>query len=169
MNARIDRIRNEVDEYLSRVEQAGIESFYWVWNEHPSVEDICCKLGIVSGSVVHAGTSPHIRIQLPIGGGALGAITAVKAAEKEAWKQDNRKKLGASKTAERHLVVYIDPTNGLPWVALTEFEPPPAVANLPEEITSIWLVGHGNENEFVVWHASTEEPWSSLRVVSTSR
>ena len=72
--------------------------------------------------------------------GAVGAITAVQAGEKEAWKQDNQDKLGAAKTAERHLVVYIDLTNGLPWAAITDCAPPLAVPKLPPEITHLWPV-----------------------------
>lgn len=168
MTARIVKIRKEVDEYLSRVEQAGIENFYWVRDEHPSVEAICSDLGILSGSVIHGDTSPKIRIALPVGGGAVGAITAVQAGEKEAWKQDNRDKLGAAKTAERHLVVYIDLMNGLPWVALTDFAPPLAAPKLPPEITHLWLVAdEGQADEFIVWHASTKEPWASLRITTS--
>jgi hypothetical protein len=109
-----------------------------------------------------------IRIALPSGGGAVGASVAIEAGEKEAWKQDNRKKLGAARTSERHLVVYIDPMNGLPWVALTDFEPPSALPNLPEEITHIWLVGHAEEKDkFVAWRANTNESWNSLRLSTT--
>jgi hypothetical protein len=164
ITAPINKIRKEVDEYLSKVEQAGIEKFYWVRDENPAVEAICRDLGILSGSVFSTGTSPKIRIQLPIGGGALGANTAVEAGEKEAWKEDNREKLGSAKTAQRHLVVYIEVANGLPYVALTDFDPPFAVAKLPPEITHLWLLAHGEEaDEFVVWYGSANEPWRSLR------
>src|ERR1022692_114665 len=149
--ARIDRIRMAADDRLSRLEQAGRDEFSWVrdWH-HQCVQDVCRNLKITSGSVIRTGAAPMIRIASPGGGGAVGASTAIAAGEKEAWKQDNRKKLGAAKTAERHLVVYIDPMNGLPWVALTDFRPPSALPNLPEEITDIWLVGHAKENnEFV--------------------
>jgi len=121
----------------------------------------------MSGSVISTGTSPRIFIASPLGGGAVGPSIAIQAVEKEAWKQDNRKNLGAAKTAEHHLVVYIDVMNGLPWVALTDFEPPSTLPNLPEEITCIWLVGHGEEeNQFVVWHAKAQEPWRSLRITN---
>jgi hypothetical protein len=165
--ARIDKIRQAADEHLSRLEQAGIKKFSWVRDGHyQCVQDVCHSLNVISGSVVPTtGASPRIRIASPIRGGAVGASVATEAGEREVWKQDNRKKLGAAKTAERHLVVYIDTMNGLPWVALTDFEPPSTLPNLPEEITHIWLVGDGEEaNEFVVWYASSKEPWSRLRM-----
>ncbi len=164
--ANIEKIRGAADEYISRLEQAGIENFFWVRDfEHHCVQDICRDLRLTSGSVVSTEASPKIRIAFPVGGGAVGPSTAIEAGEKEAWKSDNRKKLGAAKTAEHHLVVYIDVTNGLPWVALMDFEPPSTVSNLPEEVTHLWLVGHGGEeNDFVVWYARANESWSSLRV-----
>lgn len=164
--ANINKIRASADEYLFRLEQSGIEKFSWVRDWHrPFVQELCRDLAITSGSVITTETVPEIYIMSPIGGGAVGPSVAIKAGEKEAWKQDNRKKLRAAKTPEHHLVVYIDAMNGLPWVALTDFEPPSALPNLPQEITRIWLVGHGKEaNEFVVWRAGVKEPWSSLRM-----
>jgi hypothetical protein len=164
-DANIKKIRGAADEYLFRLEQAGIENFFWGRDfEHQCVQDICRDLTITSGSVIFTEASPKIHIALPIGGGAVGPSIAIEAGEKEAWKRDNRDKLGSARMPEHHLVVYIDPMNGLPWVALTDFEPPSALPKLPEEISRIWLVSHGAEdNEFVVWYASTKEPWRSLR------
>ncbi len=167
--ARIDKIRAAADERLSRLEKRGIDKFSCVrnWNQE-CVQDICRDLNVTSGSVIPTLAAPTIRIAFPSGGGAVGANIAIDAAEKEAWKQDNRKKLGAARTSERHLVVYIDPMNGLPWVALTDFEPPFAFPNLPEEITHMWLVGHAEEkNTFVAWRASTHESWNILRLSTT--
>jgi hypothetical protein len=165
-DAKIDKIRGAVDEYLSRLERAGIEKFSWVRSGPQCVEDISYDLKIMSGSVFPTGVSPKICIASPGGGGAVGPSIAIEAGEKEAWKQDNREKLGAAKTDESHLVVYIDIINGLPWVALTDFEPPSNLPNLPEEITHIWLLSHREEaNGFVVWHANIKEPWRSRRIV----
>lgn len=164
--ARIENIRRVADEYLSRLEQTGIEEFSWIRDSHHQiVSDVCHDLGVMSGRVISAVTTPKICIASPVGGGAVGPSIAIIAGEKEAWKQDNRKKLAATKTVERHLVVYIDVTNGLPWIALTDFEPPSTLPNLPEEITCIWLIGNEREaNEFVVWRASIKEPWNRFHV-----
>lgn len=163
-NARIDKIRASADGYLSRL--GGIEKFFWVRDGHrQGVHEICHDLSVISGWVIPTHESPTIRIACPIGGGAVGPSLAIEAGEREAWKPDNRKKLGAAKTGEHHLVVHIDALNGLPWVALTDFEPPPVLPNLPEEVSDLWLVGQKQEaNEFVVWNASTTKHWSSLRL-----
>ena len=166
-SANIEKIRRAADDHLSRLEQAGIENFFCVRDyERPGIQDICRDLRITSGSVISTEGPPTIFIAFPIGGGAVGPSIAINACEKEAWKQDNRKKLGAAKSAERHLVVYIDAMDGLPWVALTDFEPPSTSPNLPEEITCVWLVAHGDKkDEFVVWHANRDECWNGLRVL----
>lgn len=182
----IGKIRKEVDARLSVLEQEGIDHFNSLeaFNSRlnreagiekflPSpvprcVEDICYDLLIQSGSATPVGTPPKISIQHPVYGGAVGSSVAIDAAEQEANKEDNRRKLGAANTPERHLVVYVDVTNGLPWASLTDFEPTLALPKIPQEITHIWLIGHSGEadkNEFVVWRGSTTEPWHSQRVV----
>jgi hypothetical protein len=164
-SANIEKIRRSADDHLSKLEQAGIEHFFWVSDYgRPGVQDICRDLRITGGSVISTEGPPTIYIANPVGGGAVGPSIAIKACEKEAWKPDNRKKLGAATSAERHLVVYIE--DGLAWVALTDFEPPSVLPNLPEEITCVWLVAHRSEaNDFIVWHASRNECWNGLRVV----
>jgi hypothetical protein len=62
---------------------------------------------------------------LPGSGGAVGVSTVIEAAEREAFKTDNRKKLGADGTPEKHLAVYVYMTT-LAWVPLLDFEPMPS-------------------------------------------
>jgi hypothetical protein len=163
--ASINTIRTAADGCLAHLEHEGIDSFHCV-STSASVRNICCQLQVTGGGVISSETEPTIRIAFPIGGGAVGAATATTAGERESWKPDNRKKLGAATTAERHLVVYLDAGNGLPWTALTSFAPPSTVPGIPDEVTNLWLIGHSeNEDEFVVWYASTNEIWRSTRVL----
>jgi len=176
-------IRKTADKCLAKVEQAGIDGFKYLDAQTARlqreaglekvldpplprcVEDFCCDFKIQFGSVVREETPPKIYIRSPVRGGAVGPSAAIEAGEREAWKEDNRRKLGAAKTEERHLFVYIDPMNGLPRIALTDFEPPSVLPNIPEEITHIWLVGHSGEaNEFVIWRATAKEHWANHRV-----
>lgn len=165
--ASINTIRADADCCLAKLEQDGIDRFFCVSNS-PSVQEICCRLQITGGGVISSETEPTIQIAFPIGGGAVGPSLAIEAGEREAWKEDNRKKLGTAKTTERHLVVYFDAGNGLPWTALTSFEPPKTLPKIPTEITNLWLIGHSeNKDEFVAWYASTNEAWHSTKVVCT--
>lgn len=158
----IMKIRQSVDPYLAKLEEEGIGSFPPV--RTPTARQMCRDLRIAFGSVLHTDGKPTIEIGPPIGAGAVGSRRAVETGETEAWKEDNRKKLGAANTAERHLVVYM-PAGSLAWSALTNFEPPATSPNIPEEITDLWLIGQGEKlDEFVVWHAGIKETWMSTRV-----
>ena len=166
-DARINEIRKKSDRYLAEVESAGIERFHWVRGGPQCVQKICTDLGLLSGSAFSSGESgsPMIYISLIGGGGAVGPSDAIDAGEKEARKADNRKKLGAAITDERHLVVYISPMNGLAWVALTDLEPPSTIPDLPREVTQIWLVAEsGGGDLFVVWHGTTTKHWEKLEL-----
>jgi hypothetical protein len=163
--ASINAIRVAADGSLAHLEHQGIDRFYCV-STSPSVRNICCQLQVTGGRVISSETEPTIRIAFPIGGGAVGAATATTTGERESWKPDNRKKLGAATTAERHLVVYLDAGNRLPWTALTSFAPPSTVPGIPDEVTNLWLIGQGeNENEFVVWYANKNEIWRCTTAV----
>jgi len=105
--ARVNDIRGQADSYLSEIEAAGIERFWGPTNDVPAVVRIYLDLRIISGSVFpHWHTAGQICIGLPGGGGVFDVRDALKAAKIEMWKDDNRRKLLASGSAERHLAVY---------------------------------------------------------------
>jgi hypothetical protein len=191
--AKDERIRNfgkKVDACLSLLEQAGRKRFDFLEaatsrrrrnagiEKSPvdpvteCVEKICYDLRIENGFAVDVDerVPPKIFIKHPTRHGSGRASVAIEAGEREAWKDDNRKKLDAAQKEERHLFVYIDRMNGLPWAALTDFEPPSVLPNIPEEITHIWLAGYsGQAGKLVIWRATAKEPWASHRVDVPSR
>jgi hypothetical protein len=163
-NARINRLRKEIDNYLAAIELAGIEKFWGPTDCRPSVEAIYADLGVVSGSVVSWIKPGHILMALPGTCGAFGAISVIEAAEREAFKADNRKKLGAAAGAERHLAIYVRAASR-PWVGRLDFEPPPDVPHLPPEVTNIWVFSEAHsEHKYVVWRASASWPWEKLEL-----
>ena len=164
----INKIRKHADGYLAELESAGIDSFSCTDCDQ-KVQQIC-GLGVVNGVAIPGDTNPTIRIAGPLGGGAVGACLAIDAGEKEAWKDDNRKKLNKATTEERHLAVYMDVGNPAVWNALTcgFFALPNCCPNLPTEITHLWLIGphdSRHQNTFVVWYANKQEHWQSAEVV----
>jgi hypothetical protein len=169
LRANINLIRSRVDEYLSAIESAGIERFFATTDLHnPSVERIYRDLDVIGGDVFPWKEPCQIGIAFPSGGGALNAGTAIEAAEGEAFKIDNRRKLGAAGTGERHLAVYVYLTNYRPWCALCDFDPPPGLPHPPSEITHLWLFSETrSHHEYVVWQASTSVVWHSRRVLLT--
>jgi len=160
--ARINSVRKQIDQLLSELEHDGIEDFNCITDGTQAVQKICAGLGIVRGSVIPLGEPPMILMDTAPSGGAVGASSATDAGEAEAWKADIRMKLGKAGTPERHLAVYIDPTNGEAWTALTSLAPPNTVPKLPEEITHLWLFSSGFEaDEFFVWSAKSGETWQA--------
>lgn len=163
-DTRVNRLRKEADRYLAVIESAGIEEFWGPTDSRPSVEAIYGDLGVIRGCVAPWIKAGHILMALPGAGGAIGASTVIEAAEKEAFKRDNRTKLGSAAVDERHLAIYVY-VNSLPWVALVDFEPPPDLPRLPPEITDIWVFSEAYaEHEYVVWRAGTSLPWRKLKV-----
>lgn len=198
-NANILAIRKSVDEYLSVLEAAGVKEFsafdahrsrqikqavvsissttkqagllelFEAETAPQCVEDICFELNIEGGGTISSDGSPKIILGHPTYGGAVGPNCAIEAGGAECWKTDNRKKLGAAATKERHLVVYIEVTKGSAWLALTEFDPPTTLPDLPPEISHIWLIGDIGQDKLVVWHATRSEFWKKSEVVIQQR
>jgi hypothetical protein len=119
---------------------------------------------VYNGSVQRWKNPGHIWIDLLLGGGGfVTANTAVEAALREARRVDNRNKLAAANTNQRHMVIYLDPTNYLPWKALVDCEPPAESPQLPTEITDIWVFTETrSEHEYIVWQGSALLSWRRI-------
>ena len=165
MHARVNLIRKDAGRYLAAIESDGIETFWGPTDGRSSVEPIYRNLRVISGSAKPWIKPGHILISPPITGGAYGGTrTVIEAAEREALKSDNRRKLGVAGGTERHLAVYV-PLNSWPWLALVERDPPPVLPKLPPEITDVWMFSESDvKQEYVLWHASTCSPWRTTRV-----
>jgi hypothetical protein len=162
VGANINKVRENADEYLAAIEASSLERFHFPLEWDPSVDRIYNDLGIVSGLVFQWKEPGYIMIADPGGGGAVGAMLVFDAIRREAFKEDNRAKLAAASTSERHLLVYVHGTT-LPWCSLIDCEPPLELPELPPEITDVWALSETRlEREFAVWHASVTSPWRSL-------
>ena len=184
--ANINTIREKADAYLATLEDAGITEFsefgvneskqikeaslHSIFEERVMPECVEClrdDLMLQAGGVISSEGSPRIILGFPIYGGAVGPECAINAGNTEAWKDDNRKKLGAATTKERYLVILMHVMNGLAWTALTDSDPPVTLPELPPEIDHRWLladVGGRAANKFVVWRASKTMHWQKLLV-----
>jgi hypothetical protein len=154
------------------LEREGIDGFdffdQWKPGCSQTVRELCYQLGVTEGYVLSSAGKPMIRINSPIRGSAVGdSLALIQAGEDETRKEDIRKKLGVAKTAERHLAVYVHPLSSAePSTFLVSEPPQETLPTLPQEITNIWLIGDGeNNDEFVVWYANTKEPWRSAKIV----
>jgi hypothetical protein len=160
----VDPIRRKADEYLAAIEQAGISSFQGSTDSRQQVRHIQ-DLGVVYGSALPEWLAPpRILIGPPGPTGKLTNSAAIDAAEHEARKLDNRKKLGAYKGGERYLAVYAPP-HSLASFGLRTHEPPPKRANLPPEISHLWIFGDdfGAKDDVMLWRAGLETTWQRAR------
>ena len=101
---------------LAELEEHGVAEFRWLADPlelavDPVVRSTYAALDDVGVDHAHAVLSKEgggFSLVVHKLGGFVGAVDVVKAVETEAWKQDNRRKLAAMETDERHLFVWID-------------------------------------------------------------
>ena len=164
--ANTNKIRSCVDEYLAAIEAEGRHRFS-AWadaNRSTAVARILRDLWIQAGDVMQWKTPNCIGIAFPSQGGCVSAEHVQRAIEAAA--DDNRQKLAIAEVDERHLFVYIDPRNYLPWKVLVQEHPPQQGPSLPSEITYVWAVTQTcSADKFVVWKAERGKSWQSLGVV----
>ena len=153
-DARINRVRQYVDQYLGDIEQSGINEFFSpihadiepvrrIW------EDLCIEQGTIT-----KWKRPCIGIMEPISGGVVNSETVWKSVRPEAHKPDNLRKLGRSVDLNRHLFVVIDDLRGPAYVSIRHSEPPQDIPPLPQEITHIWVAAEEGEIVYV-WLADS--------------
>ncbi len=162
--AHINKIRAGVDHYLAAIEADGREQFnaFVDASECPSVRAILEDLGIEGGSVVKW-KSPGIRIALPGDGGLVDTRLVNGAVEIEAFKPDNRCKLGSIGGSEKHLFVYVARTRHVVWVAVRDGFPPSVGPQLPPEITDVWVATWAGDGAWhTVWRVRHASPWSHM-------
>lgn len=168
--ADIRKIRGSVDAYLAPIEAAGVEGFFMPTDaaESPAIWAIFCDLGIESGFVSKwKPPENRICINFPSDGGKVEMRVAIDAILREANKPDNTRKLAnAGPNLERHLFIYVDPLNYLPWKVLIDTSPVDEIAVLPDEITNIWVASETRSpNEFAVWTAQNGGRWQATKVI----
>lgn len=167
--ANINKIRNEVDEYLSAIESEGFSKFFP--NDIMSSKAVCHivhDLKIEMGMVMvrKLKTKNCIFISLPVNGGVVTNEHIQEAVKAEINKKDNLQKLNKSKAQERHLFIYISEQNYLPWKELVDMTDPPKSPTIPKEITTIWVVTNARTlNKFTVWKINRINGWENIGIL----
>lgn len=78
---------------------------------------------------------------------------------REANRSDNRRKLGAASTDERHLFVYLHESVPDAWVALLASVPPNGRLELPPEVTHVWAATHHFADGQIVYWCGDSAGW----------
>lgn len=169
--AKINDIRERVDQYLAALEEEGIERFFSPFEvQSAAIKAIYHDLGVAAAWRIKVQQPPQIRIGLPNKEAMLGDGTpATEAALVEAWKKDNRSKLAQVTASRLHLFVYIDHSSFAAWFAMNHFEAPHSIALLPPEITDIWVVAQRQFPDiFIVWKSKAQNPWENKGSIQVS-
>lgn len=163
-HARINKVRNRIDDYLAEIEAAGLTRFSF--DEHESVDPVSkiwSDLGVRFGNV--GGIHEGILVLGSLSGGLIDSNVPVNAALVEANKLDNRAKLRQAEACKRHLLVWIEFQNYRAWAAMTESELPCSRPNLPPEIDQLWLAAVENEGSAIkLWIFDRANAWRELRL-----
>ena len=172
-NANTKNIRACIDGVLAMLEAGGHSQFPipTVGDNSRSVEQIydeMQKLGIGIAQTVEPWLPTHtIGILLPSRGGGVSIEGFRQAIETEANKDDNKKKLAVYSDRERHLFVYLDARNFLPWRVIIHNDPPTDGPSIPTEVTHVWVAAINDTGlEAVVWKAERGSCWQSLNPVA---
>jgi hypothetical protein len=163
-DANIKRIAKKADAYLARIEASGIDRFFSSSDasRSPAVAAIWRDLRVNGGRVL-TWHEPGNGIALPVTGGAVGVGLLTAVVDELASTPDNIEKLAASGTAERHLAIYVDHSATSVLMALRDFEAPDEAADLPAEITDVWIFSETyGTDQYVVWRAGVNRPWLRL-------
>ncbi|MDE3157098.1 MAG: hypothetical protein KGN76_18525 [Acidobacteriota bacterium] len=174
ISANIKDIRRRIAKALAALERDRIFEFFGPTDaySHSAVRVVYEDLHVYSGFVTHWKEPGFIRMApVPSEGGLSGPNLLIAAAGRQCMKSDNRAKLGGAGTAERHLLVYIDPGYFLPWRSFWHFAPPPSRPTVPPEITDVCAFTESIRlsNHCAVWRASKREPWHDIGDVRLAR
>lgn len=165
----VNNIRKHIDAYLAEIEAEGRNYFNSYTDAYQSsvIERIFRDLRIEAGEVIKWKQPRQIGIALPKQRTRLNAEHLEQAVEAEAYKSDNREKLGrVISSNERHLFVYIEHDNFPAWYAINGTSPSLKLPSLPIEITHVWAVASSREpDKYVVWRASVSEHWVDNGIV----
>jgi hypothetical protein len=165
VDANIHRVRKLADRYLADIEKEGLREFQGEGSAFSSlaVARIWEDLRVEAGWVASWNPPGFIALALPGDGGWLNPHHVYEAVRVEAEKPDNREKLARSGASERHLFVYVDPSNALPWMCFREMRSG-QLPSLPAEITYVWACAPYDHTVAVLHGSVSLGRWERLSV-----
>ena len=158
--ARINHVRKNVDNYLSKIELLNIDEFCSeISHRIEPIRKIWMELHVDAGWRTKL-KQPGIGIYPPPSGGYADPETVCLAVQMEANKPDNLHKLRESVGSERHLFVFIDGLQGPAYVSIRDKELPQSIPRLPPDITHVWAAAEEGHLLYV-WRAD-HKGWQDL-------
>jgi hypothetical protein len=142
---------------------------------HDQAEFLRKMYGVRFCSRLEDGPEGEILLGEAPTGGAFGVSQLVEAAEREAAKDDNIRKLHNCTLDQRHFFVFIDAdTDTGPSLAMNH--PSEGLAELPRaprlpdaiQYTTVWLATWTDSNTYRVWRCPPGGPWEDLGTLTTT-
>lgn len=161
-DAHVATLHGQVVELLAELEREDVDAFGV--NTPGAIFSVgpLRELGVASGRAIETKGRNTVELTHGPGGGRIAGSVATDAAEREAWKKDNREKLAETGLDKTHLFVLLHPGEGARGV-MNRRPPPDGEPDLPPEIAHLWAAGKVfNEQRYVVWRGSRDEPWAQL-------
>jgi len=160
-DARINKIRSDLDAVLQGLETRGITEFDMT-SAQPECVDVMTRLGLQMGRQLEGSCDAHV-IHLPDHSGHLDEKTLGGVIRYAASRQDNLRKLSVPALRERHLFIRVDLTSIAAHYVLGErVQHKPVSVN--EAITHLWLARHTSAVSAVVLYARNGGEWMRQEV-----
>jgi hypothetical protein len=164
----VAKVRKRLDHLLAELETTGLTMFDVRDQEVvavPEVHALWKELRITDGFCNPEWEIREHTLMAPIDSAMLASEQVVSAVEREANKNDNRRKLGKSSATERHLFVHIAYHSYPAYEAMRACALPVQRLRLPAEITNVWVARALGESEFLLW-AFDSRGWRSYGSVT---
>jgi hypothetical protein len=71
-------------------------------------------------------------------------------------------RLERSGATERHLLVWVDIDNAVPWQDLDRGQLPVALPTLPPAMTTVWVATTGSHGGPILWRARLPDAWEQV-------
>lgn len=153
---------------LRELEREDVEKFFFPMDAMrlPTAAAVAHQLGITAA---FAGNGPgRVLVSAPnddrewVSDHEDPGKHAIQTLERAAAESDNRRKLDAAGGPERHLFVWIDETNYLPWSDLDRGQVPRRAPELGGSVTTGWLATIGAD-DVVCWTYRSRHGWRERR------
>lgn len=165
--AKINTVRKRLDDLLSQLEVTGLTQFdVQDSDSRPEVQALWQEIRVTDGFRHPDGEQVGHHLMFPVDSAMLSSNQVVAALEREAQKDDNRRKLGRSPAAHRHLFVHIAYDCYPAFEAMLQCGVPHSAMRLPSEVTAIWAACVVDEGRYLLWSFDRSSGWQSYGTIT---
>jgi hypothetical protein len=150
----IRNVRERLDEMLAALESTGLRMFDvrdYRGDAPHAVDALWNELRVTDGFCNPEWELAEHMLMSPPDSAMLSSDQVVSAVQQEVVKVDNRRKLGRSDAAQRHLFVHIAYRSYPAHEAMRACGLPTKALILPPEVTHVWVARAFSDAELLLW------------------